>query len=363
MENVSTKKGKLFFPYEDNVDHGIKADVIEKIYDRLKDDISKSIFEKRLMYSLTGDHSYIQDMLELSVRGGRKLKQLLSRKNTNVFIYGAGVKGGRIVKIYKDISFSGFVDQFKTGEYLELPIIKMEQLKKQTEPYLLLVSNTDGYCEIKKKLLRDGVPQENIVVLKELEEETFQNKYFDESCIERKWEDNRFFVDAGCYNGEDVEKFYEWSKSPESEVYAFEPDEENYRICKHVLREHDAVHLMNFGLADKEEVLFFENKGKTDSSFSATGDSRVEVHSLDTVIPLQGCGFLKMDVEGLESKVLLGAKRIIQEAHPILALSIYHKRSDIWTLPELILTICPQYKFYLRHYTFGLTDTVLYGLY
>ncbi len=71
--------------------------------------------------------------------------------------------------------------------------------------------------------------------------------------------------------------------------------------------------------------------------------------------------YIKMDIEGAEAEALRGAARVIKEQKPKLAISVYHKERDIWEIPALILSYCPEYKFYLRHYSFSWYDTVLYA--
>jgi len=40
----------------------------------------------------------------------------------------------------------------------------------------------------------------------------------------------------------------------------------------------------------------------------------------------------------------------------------YHKPDDLWKISEQVLSINKSYKVYLRHYTEGITETVLYFL-
>ena len=68
-----------------------------------------------------------------------------------------------------------------------------------------------------------------------------------------------------------------------------------------------------------------------------------------------------MDVEGAELKSLMGARRTITRDHPRLAISVYHTLEDIYEIPCYILSIVPEYKFYLRHYCSRDYETVLYA--
>lgn len=69
-----------------------------------------------------------------------------------------------------------------------------------------------------------------------------------------------------------------------------------------------------------------------------------------------------MDVEGAELDALIGASETIKNYHPKLAISIYHKSSDIYEIPKCILDIDNTYNFYIRHYTNLEFETVLYAI-
>jgi hypothetical protein len=69
-----------------------------------------------------------------------------------------------------------------------------------------------------------------------------------------------------------------------------------------------------------------------------------------------------MDIEGAEKEAIIGAKNIIKQNHPKLAICVYHKPEDIYQLPQLIYEIDSSYKFTLQQHEDGVYDTVLYAV-
>lgn len=83
---------------------------------------------------------------------------------------------------------------------------------------------------------------------------------------------------------------------------------------------------------------------------------------LDSVVKGEEVSFIKMDIEGAEEKALSGAKRIITEQKPKLAICVYHKTEDIIELPALVLSMRPDYKLAFRHYSANsASETVVYA--
>lgn len=88
----------------------------------------------------------------------------------------------------------------------------------------------------------------------------------------------------------------------------------------------------------------------------------MQVTTLDEELQGQRVTFIKMDIEGAELETLQGAEKTIKSNLPKLAISIYHKPEDIFTIPSLIYQYSDCYMFYLRHYSFFDWDTVLYAV-
>ena len=120
--------------------------------------------------------------------------------------------------------------------------------------------------------------------------------------------------------------------------------------------------LLNAAFYDKHGAISI-NSGRGEGSFIGDGgNTKVKTVTLDEVTEDKAVGYIKMDVEGSEYAALRGAEQTIKTQKPLLAISIYHKRSDIWEIPQLVLQFNGDYKFYLRHYTVSYGDTVLYAV-
>jgi len=92
---------------------------------------------------------------------------------------------------------------------------------------------------------------------------------------------------------------------------------------------------------------------------SEEGDIEISVDTLDDRVK-DKITFLKMDIEGAEEMALRGAREHILRDHPKMAISCYHKADDLWKIPQQILAIRNDYSLYMRHYTDGFHETVVY---
>ena len=72
--------------------------------------------------------------------------------------------------------------------------------------------------------------------------------------------------------------------------------------------------------------------------------------------------YIKMDIEGAELEALWGARRILKEHSPVLAICAYHTSDHLWQIPFLIHAIQPDYKLYLRRYAEGAFELVWYAV-
>lgn len=162
-------------------------------------------------------------------------------------------------------------------------------------------------------------------------------------------------LDVGGFRGETAIVFADWVGA-KGKVFAFEPVPASYRAMTENIR---ANHL--------EGVITAVNKGCssvskgakaiscTDGapwSYISEGDGVVDVElvTIDDFVRanhLKKVDFIKMDVEGFESDVLLGGKEVLRTFKPKLAVALYHKSSDLVEIPRLVRSL-GDYKLYVR---------------
>jgi len=167
------------------------------------------------------------------------------------------------------------------------------------------------------------------------------------------------FVDCGGYDGDTTQEFVK--RYPQyKKIYFFEPSKINMLKAQKRLNKVRDIEFIELGVSDKSNVLPFDFSGGSSSKISENGHDKISVIPLDNYLTQEPFTFIKMDLEGWELKALKGAEKEIKENKPILAIAVYHTISDFWKIPTLIHEFEPSYKIYLRHYTEGWSETVMY---
>ena len=182
------------------------------------------------------------------------------------------------------------------------------------------------------------------------------NEQYFESFI--KLGNHPTFVDGGGFDGGTSKQFA--SVCPEYEsIYYFEPNDLSFKKSIENLRNIKDIKFFKKGLWDKSEVLYFDNTLGSASKISRIGNDSIETISLDE-LKIPEISFMKLDIEGAERKALEGAKETIIRNKPVLAICVYHNQNDFLDVPEFVLKLNSMYKVYLRHYTTGVFETVMY---
>ncbi|AXS80366.1 FkbM family methyltransferase [Dechloromonas sp. HYN0024] len=181
-----------------------------------------------------------------------------------------------------------------------------------------------------------------------------RDQYF-ESFMQLK---DEVFVDAGGFDGDTSEEFCLRVPAYKA-IYLFEPSPSNISAAKQRLAAQERIRFLQLGLSDSKGTLHFNSDAGSASSVSDVGDVMIEVVKLDDEVP-ERVSYIKMDLEGWEMRALAGCSRHIESDKPKLAISVYHAAEDFRRIPAYILSLQPNYQVYLRHYTQGWSETVMY---
>lgn len=334
---------------------------IKKIYNHFGDEESRRIFVDRLLFGLTEDRNYMTNIIKNTALYER-ISRILENDKGKKYIASAGQWGKIIADLFYSFDFSGMIDNYVTGSYRAIPIITMREFLSGMSDGTVYIASTRFHSEFCQMLRAGRIADKRIVDVTGMMLEVYHHQqYFDLPFLQKN--EHEIFVDGGCYDGENSCTFAEWAGNVQKTIFAFEPDENNFRKCKSVLEKMDHVsyQLIPKGLWSSETVLDFCASSNEGSRFVAGGGTCIPVTSLDAVINGK-VTFIKMDIEGAEYEALKGAEKLIRKYKPKLAVSIYHKPEDIWELPGLVLSFCPEYTFYLRHYSLSSEETVLYAV-
>ena len=362
------------------------------LYDLLQDELSKEIFMARLACDIepsAKNSSHLVSFANTYVAKFREWDELkqLNRENKKIILYGCGGGGLFYAGIFQGarIDFYGFCDRaaekFPDG-LLGKPVLSPDDLAAHKDEYYVLPTayKERVRTEIYEFLEGHNYPKDHILSwipdwIDDLISTLEDKQYFEFPELYRK---GTAFINCGCYDGEVNYKFAEWCGGEYSSIVAFEPDPNNYEVCRK--REQDDPllnsRLINAGLSDKEGTAEFEALG-TGSSSIALDDLRSRINSTDEfnrdkaitirITTIDDCvedckvGFIKMDIEGAEFDALHGAQNTIRRDKPFLAICVYHLRGDMVAIMDYLHQLVPEYRFLLRHYGLSQSETVLYA--
>lgn len=243
-------------------------------------------------------------------------------------------------------------------------IVYMKQIIKDSENKIDLVRKNlidEKSKEIFEKLLEYRITNNKKLISEIYDQECRQ--YFPEGDWFRP-EKDEVFIDAGAYDGVTSREFCDWAKEGYSRIYMLEPDSLMFSIAKEYsrLNNMEDIEILNSGAYSFCGEIRFQNDSSTGSSkIDENGNGVIHVISIDEMLRGEKATFIKMDIEGAEMEALKGAERTIKKYKPKLAISIYHKESDLWEIPYYILTHCPWYRIHIRHYALTTNETVLYA--
>lgn len=180
--------------------------------------------------------------------------------------------------------------------------------------------------------------------------------------------ESEVFVDCGAYDGDNYNDYLRLTAGRFGRYIAFEPDVENFRKLTARVNsqtptpDSNRVRLLPYGLSQCRETIRFSSNGSTESRVNPDGTLEIQCISLDEVLAAESPTYIKMDIEGAEANALRGARQTLARHRPILAVSAYHRMTDLWQLPLLIASLTKEYAFYLRPEKQAGWDLICYAM-
>jgi FkbM family methyltransferase len=161
-------------------------------------------------------------------------------------------------------------------------------------------------------------------------------------------------IDAGAWIGD----FSALAAAYGAHTYAFEPVKSSFDMLTETCRlNENMIHAVRLGLGSREHetAIFFNNDAGNKGGASITrgcGTSEIiKITTLDKFAEtehLEKIDFIKADIEGAERDMLVGARNVLKEFSPKLAICSYHLIDDPKTLKYIILDANPKYKIIQR---------------
>ncbi len=344
-----------------------RSSVIRETYNKMQDDKSKQIYSDRLLYNMTGDPYFMKKVIGDIDEYKHLINIFTNHSHQKAIFFGAGwwssIPRYALPKFYGIEPFC-YVDNYAAAgsNYLGVPVISFDELCAKYKNEFVIITAYAARKDIYNQLISNGFNNENILTLADIVDKPVFKQYFD--CPYFEHDLDEVFVDAGVFDGMTAVRFAEWSNGKYNHIYGFEPNSDCYGNCESRYSTLKNATLLNKGIWDKNTVLHFKENGpgsKIIEDEAATGIDTVAVTSIDDTLGGERATFIKMDVEGAELKGLQGAEATIRKWKPKLAISVYHKPTDLWEIPQVILKYNADYRFYMRHYFFNDCESILYA--
>lgn len=180
--------------------------------------------------------------------------------------------------------------------------------------------------------------------------------------------DQEVFVDCGAFDGDSVRRFLKCRNGRFGRIYALEPDPAN-RAALEAYRNGlgsevaGRISVLPYAVGSRSKQVQFLSTSTAGSRVGASGaNTVVECRTLDDLV--WGCAptYIKMDIEGAEPDAIAGAAGILRDSAPVLAACLYHRSEHLWRIPNLIHSISPKHRIFLRRYAEECWETVCYAI-
>lgn len=265
----------------------------------------------------------------------------------------------------KNIYFCPVNQENTATSFMGYPVLSKEEVLSSylgQENFFIFLGDSFIYEIFRYTLHGLGVIRKNCSYISLVAD--WENQYFEKEILSLGKDE--IFVDVGVEDGSSSICFASFVQNNYQHIYLFEPNQTSVELAKErlAMAEISNYTLEPFGLWNQKDTLKF---GGFSGNFRVVQEGEeslfsLEVDTLDHLLDGKPVTFIKMDIEGSELPALEGAKETILAHKPKLAICVYHKASDLLTIPAYLKSLVPEYRFFLRHYNTNWSETVLFAL-
>lgn len=251
----------------------------------------------------------------------------------------------------------------QSGEYESL-YLRATSLKEHIEDYNWLYHKLKDYRS--KKLLY-GILNNWYNFDMETDKRAIEknyDQYWDLDIINPTPEE--VIVDIGAYIGDSILSYIDnYGVTNYNKIYAYEITPESIEVLKNNTRYYPNIIIRKKAVLDTNKKVFMNISTESTSAnqITDTGEEIIEAVNIDKDIE-ENVSLIKMDIEGSETKALIGCQNHIKKESPKLLISVYHNYEDLWKIPRMIEDLNNKYDFYLRCYGTEIfpTEIILYAI-
>ena len=189
---------------------------------------------------------------------------------------------------------------------------------------------------------------------------------FDRSGVRIGAEPGDYVIDGGCLG--DTALAFAADVGDGGRVYTFDPMLRHCEIMREVFQMNSTlasrIDLFDVGLADIESERDAAHSNAGAVNHGARLQAGLPTRTIDGLVKaneIKRIDFIKLDVEGSELAALRGAKGSLERWRPKLAISLYHRPEDFFSMPLWLDSLHCGYRFFLDHYSIHHEETVLYA--
>ncbi len=193
----------------------------------------------------------------------------------------------------------------------------------------------------------------------EEQKETLES-LFSDKCISK-------IIDGGAFKGDSASMFAD-VLSPEV-IYAVEADPKTFTKLRTYADSEEKCRIVpiNAALSDYNGTVEYSSSGSRGAGEKGKNhrakNYSVQCITLDTYFTDSNIDFIKLDIEGSEEEALRGGMELIKRCQPDMAVSLYHKTDDLFSLIFKIHELLPLHKLYLRRVRcIPMWDVTLYAI-